>query len=157
MKETPTVRNIVYFEHQVRETNTEGYGGDVKITPFYEVVNTGRKLSRNPEYNAILPSPKDTAIIMYTSGSTGNPKGVIIAHKVNLNKSTYALAFDKIVVGYFCIVHVVDRLIWGIVGVVLLELLTTRSCQQRRPFWTLTRQLLKLSVFSKLKISCQFL
>ena len=92
LKETPTVRNIVYFEHQVRETNTEGYGGDVKITPFYEVVNMGRKLSRNPEYNAILPSPKDTAIIMYTSGSTGNPKGVIIAHKVNLSRDQkYAL------------------------------------------------------------------
>ena len=43
---------------QVRETDTTGYGDDVKVTPFYELVNSGRKLSRNPDYNAIVPSPK---------------------------------------------------------------------------------------------------
>ncbi|KAG0174848.1 long-chain fatty acid-CoA ligase [Apophysomyces sp. BC1015] len=44
---------------------------------LYEIVMLGRK---NPK-EARPPEPEDLCCIMYTSGSTGNPKGVMLSHK----------------------------------------------------------------------------
>ncbi|KAA0202926.1 hypothetical protein HAZT_HAZT001159 [Hyalella azteca] len=90
LPQCPKIRTIVVMEDQI-----EGVGdvteipSQVEVIPFKTLVKRGF-LSHREE----VPVPKvdDTAIIMYTSGSTGVPKGVELSH-ANI------IAF---VTAYFC-------------------------------------------------------
>lgn len=63
-----------------------------------------------------MPSPHDVAIIMYTSGSTGVPKGVILLHS-NLIATLKAFSDaviiydDDCLIGYLPLAHVFELLV----------------------------------------------
>ena len=54
---TPSVTTIVYFEHQIKSTNTTGFPEDVQIVPFYDVVHNGRKLIKDVNFAPIQNAP----------------------------------------------------------------------------------------------------
>lgn len=95
------VKNVIVFEDQLDGIGNGKVDQHVKVIPFQEFLTLGTE----QDFSKNKPKENDTAIIMYTSGSTGNPKGVEITHKnvfysfiaytiqANLNSSDRYLAY----------------------------------------------------------------
>ena len=47
----------------------------IKVIPFHQMVKTGSQIKRP------LVLPSDKAVLMFTSGSTGEPKGILLSHE----------------------------------------------------------------------------
>ncbi|XP_076877852.1 long-chain-fatty-acid--CoA ligase 4 [Brachyhypopomus gauderio] len=78
LPQIPNLRHIIYVDK--KNISTAGYPDTIQIHSMQSVKELGAK----PEYlnrEIVRPTPSDLAVIMYTSGSTGQPKGVMIVHR----------------------------------------------------------------------------
>ncbi|KAG5723723.1 Long-chain-fatty-acid--CoA ligase 2 [Termitomyces sp. T112] len=115
---TPTVKYVLY-DGEAKSAVVEQIRSirDVKVYTIDELRELGKGKPTEP-LEARRPKPDTMACIMYTSGSTGNPKGVSITHG-NLVASVGAvyallghhLTYDDSYLAYLPLAHVLEYIV----------------------------------------------
>eukprot|EP00817_Percolomonadidae_sp_ATCC50343_P001337 CAMPEP_0117418488 /NCGR_PEP_ID=MMETSP0758-20121206/250_1 /TAXON_ID=63605 /ORGANISM="Percolomonas cosmopolitus, Strain AE-1 (ATCC 50343)" /LENGTH=501 /DNA_ID=CAMNT_0005199003 /DNA_START=344 /DNA_END=1849 /DNA_ORIENTATION=+ len=99
--EVPTLKNLIVV------------GGEHKTKHFTTLVFEQLLKKVDTETDLEEVKPEDLAVIMYTSGSTGMPKGVMVAH-INLISSANAvvsvlkLCSEDTMIGYLPLAHIFE-------------------------------------------------
>ena len=56
----------------------------MRLLRYSEVLEKGRETIKTGNYPERIPMPDDVYMFSYTSGTTGDPKGVKLTHKMML-------------------------------------------------------------------------
>lgn len=83
-------KNIVVFEDDfTQKDKTIAEESGLKLFTFEEIIFRGRQFKKDGS-QIVEPEPEDSFMLSYTSGTTGDPKGVKLTHKMMINVA-YAL------------------------------------------------------------------
>ncbi|XP_042355493.1 long-chain-fatty-acid--CoA ligase 6 [Plectropomus leopardus] len=115
-KETPGLQRIILMDDFDSALMEHGKRCGVHVQALQEVEALGREHHRKP----IPPAPDDLSIVCFTSGTTGNPKGVMLSHgNVVADFSGFLKVTDKVIfpnqddclISFLPLAHMFERLI----------------------------------------------
>ncbi|XP_060914826.1 long-chain-fatty-acid--CoA ligase 1a isoform X2 [Labrus mixtus] len=115
-----TVKTIVLVEEFDSDLVTRGKESGIEILSLKELEAFGEAHHQKP----VPPEPEDLALVCFTSGTTGNPKGAMLTHG-NVISNTAAfikitevhcmLDLHDIHVSYLPLAHMFERVVQGVI------------------------------------------
>jgi len=85
------IRNLIVFDDAIApEDKSLAKQADLTLHTMEEVIFRGREAKKAGTTSTVEPKPEDVYMFSYTSGTTGDPKGVKLTHKMMVN-GVYAM------------------------------------------------------------------
>ncbi|KAG8592113.1 hypothetical protein GDO81_000411 [Engystomops pustulosus] len=118
--DTPGLRTVVLMDPFEEDLVERGKKCGVEIISLRDLEEEGRSHHEKPK----PPNPEDLAVVCFTSGTTGNPKGAMLTHKnivsnsaafLKVTESLLTLNASDIHVSYLPMAHMFERLVQCVV------------------------------------------
>ncbi|XP_036372492.1 long-chain-fatty-acid--CoA ligase 1a isoform X2 [Megalops cyprinoides] len=115
-----TVRTIILMEPFDADLVARGQKCGIEILSLKDVEGIGKVNHRKP----LPPNPDDLAIICFTSGTTGNPKGAMLTHRnvvsncsafIKITQVHCQLTQSDIHMSYLPLAHMFERVVEGVI------------------------------------------
>ncbi|XP_041947021.1 long-chain-fatty-acid--CoA ligase 6 isoform X2 [Alosa sapidissima] len=119
-QETPGLKRIVLMDSFESQLVEKGERCGVQVQALKDIEALGREHHKKP----VPPRPDDLSIVCFTSGTTGNPKGVMLTHgNVVADFSGFLKVTDKVIfpnqddclISFLPLAHMFERLIESVV------------------------------------------
>ncbi|NXN12924.1 ACSL1 ligase, partial [Indicator maculatus] len=114
--ETPILNTIVIMEPFGMDLVERGKKCGVEVFSMREIEELGRTHRQKP----MPPKPEDLAVICFTSGTTGNPKGAMITHQnvisnasafMKSTEKTLKPSCDDVLISFLPLAHMFERIV----------------------------------------------
>ncbi|XP_048647860.1 long-chain-fatty-acid--CoA ligase 1 isoform X3 [Marmota marmota marmota] len=115
-KLTPGLKIIVLMDTFGSDLVERGKKCGVEVISMKAMEDLGRANKRKPK----PPAPEDLAVICFTSGTTGNPKGAMITHQnvvcdcsafVKVTENAVTPSTDDILISFLPLAHMFERVV----------------------------------------------
>ncbi|NWI37410.1 ACSL1 ligase, partial [Picathartes gymnocephalus] len=114
--ETPILNTVVIMDSFGVDLVERGKKCGVEVFSMREIEELGRAHRQKP----MPPKPEDLAVICFTSGTTGNPKGAMITHQnivsnvsafVKTTEKTFMPSTDDVLISFLPLAHMFERIV----------------------------------------------
>eukprot|EP00063_Salmo_salar_P052610 XP_014027445.1 PREDICTED: long-chain-fatty-acid--CoA ligase 1-like isoform X1 [Salmo salar] len=118
---TPTLSCLVLFNACSDAIVERGKNCGVEILELPQLMELGRQNLRDPAVSFPLPpQPQDLAVVCFTSGTTGKPKGAMITHGniasnsssvIKILEGSFVIQQEDVSISYLPLAHMFERMI----------------------------------------------